>query len=165
MKEAVLVIIKPDGLKRNLVGQICEKFDQAQLDIVAMRACVATRLLAEKHYKHIKGQPFFKEVVSYLLGEFHNEKRLLAIVYCGENAIKKCRAVAGVTNPEEADPLSIRGAFGRITTKGLYENVVHVSSSKSEAEREIKLWFSPKEITTKLYPTKLDKVSKEKVWL
>ena len=150
MNEAVLVIIKPDGIKRRLIGQILDKLAQTDLDIVAMRVCVATRKLAEDHYKHIKGQPFFKEVVSYLLGEFHNEKRLVAIVYHGPNAIKKCRKIAGLTNPEEADPLSIRGAFGRITTKGLYENVVHVSSSVKEAKREIKLWFSPKEISVHL---------------
>ncbi|MCA9404594.1 MAG: hypothetical protein KC897_12470, partial [Candidatus Omnitrophica bacterium] len=82
------------------------------------------------------------------------QKKLMAVVYFGVDAIKKCRAIAGATNPEEARPNSIRGSFGRIKTDGLFENVVHVSSNKSEAKREIRLWFSPDEITRPIYPTK-----------
>lgn len=164
MKEAALVIIKPDGIKRRLIGQILDKFAQTRLDIVAMRAAIATRALAEEHYKHIKGQPFFKEVVDYLLGELHNEKRLLLVIFYGNEAIKKCRKVAGATNPEEAHPLSIRGAFGRISTKGVFENVVHVSSAKEESRREIRLWFTPEEVTVNLYPTKDNKLIKKRAW-
>jgi len=77
---------------------------------------------------------------------------------------KKVRAIAGMTNPEQADPVSIRGAYGRILTTGLFENVIHASSSSDEAEREIKLWFEPDEIVSKLYPSKevvKDKTKKE----
>jgi len=78
----------------------------------------------------------------------------MALIYWGDNAISKIRKICGATNPEEADPISIRGAYGRILTSGLYENAVHASSSREEAEREIKLWFNPDEIVYKLYPTK-----------
>jgi len=84
----------------------------------------------------------------------HDRRKVMALVYWGPDAIKKCRGMAGATNPEEADPTSIRGSYGRITTKGLYENVIHVSSDEKDAEREIKLWFNPDEIIVKLYPTK-----------
>jgi nucleoside-diphosphate kinase len=167
MKEAALVIIKPDGISKGLVGNVFTKFNQPGLEMVAIRIAKATKELAEEHYKHIKGQPFFDGVVSYLLGQFHKEKKLLAIIYYGDNAIKRCRKIAGATNPEEADPQSIRGAYGRITTKGIYENVVHVSSDKGEAKREIQIWFEPNDITVKLYPIKTVRTNganKKKVW-
>ena len=71
-----------------------------------------------------------------------------------------------MTNPEEADPVSIRGAYGRILTSGIFENVIHASSEPSEAEREIKLWFNPDEIVYELYPTKKIEMmdGKKKVW-
>jgi nucleoside-diphosphate kinase len=84
----------------------------------------------------------------------HDRRKVMALVYWGEGAITKCRQLAGATNPEEADPTSIRGSYGRITTSGLYENVVHVSSCPEDAEREIKLWFAPDEIIVDLYPVK-----------
>lgn len=167
MKEPALIIIKPDGINRGLIGNVLTKFNEAGLEMVAIRLAKATKELAEEHYKHIRGKPFFDGVVDYLLGKFHKEKKLLAIIYYGENAIKKCRALAGATNPEEADPLSIRGAYGRITTKGIYENVVHVSSDKNEARREIQIWFDPDDITVELYPTRQIKsngLNRKKVW-
>ena len=141
MKEHALVIIKPDGVKKGLVGHILDKFSQANLDLVCIRMTIATRKKAEEHYKHIKRQPFFNDVIAYLIGKLHNEKRIVVIVYYGKDAIKKCRRIAGATNPEEAHPSSIRASFGRITTKGVYENVVHVSSTREESRREIKLWL------------------------
>jgi nucleoside-diphosphate kinase len=75
-------------------------------------------------------------------------------VYQGEDAIQKIRDIVGDTNPEVANPVSIRGAYGRITTSGVFENVVHASSSPEDAEKEIKLWFKPDEIVVDIYPTK-----------
>ena len=90
----------------------------------------------------------------------------MAMVYWGKDAITKVRQLAGATNPEEADPTTIRGSYGRITTKGLYENVLHASSNELEAEREIKLWFQPEDIIIDLYPTKVieAKIEKRRVW-
>lgn len=167
MKEPALVLIKPDGISKGLVGNVFLKFAQSDLEIVAVRIAVASRSLAEKHYKHLRGKPFFEEIVDYLAGEYHKNNRLIAVIYYGSKAIEKCRQIAGATNPEEAASQTIRGSFGRITTKGVFENVVHVSSDKEEAEREIKLWFEPDEILAELYPTKIKNMNahKQRVWL
>ncbi len=167
MKEPALVLIKPDGIIKGLVGNVFLKFAQADLEIVAVRIAVASRELAEKHYKHLRGKLFFEEIVDYLAGDYHQSNRLIAAIYYGPRAIKKCRQIAGATNPEEADPQTIRGSFGRITTKGVFENVVHVSSGNEEAEREIKLWFDPDEILAELYPTRIKNMNahKKRVWL
>ncbi len=167
MKEPALVLIKPDGISKALVGNVFLKFAQSDLEIVAVRMAEASRSLAEKHYKHLRGKPFFDEIVDYLAGEYHKNSGLIAVIYYGSKAIQKCRQIAGATNPEEAAPQTIRGSFGRITTKGVFENVVHVSSDKEEAEREIKLWFEPDEILVELYPAKTKNMNayKKRVWL
>jgi nucleoside-diphosphate kinase len=134
------------------------------LDIVAAKIVKVSRQLAEQHYIMLKDKPFYEELLKYIMGEYHKRK-VMALVYWGENAIDKVRKICGSTNPEEADPVSIRGAYGRITTKGVYENVIHASTNEAEAEREIKLWFEPDEIILDLYPTKIAKKTVEKrVW-
>ncbi len=166
MIEQALILIKPDGLSKSLTGNILTRLSETKLEIVAARMTRATRKLAENHYKHLRDKPFFEEVVKYLCGEFHDRKKVMAMVYWGEDAISKCRKLAGATNPEEAESTSIRGSFGRITTRGVYENVIHVSSNREDAEREIKLWFSPDEIIVELYPSKETTLNsfKKKVW-
>jgi nucleoside-diphosphate kinase len=154
MTQATLILIKPDGLKKSLTGNILTRLSETKLEIVAAKMTRASRELAEEHYRHLKDKPFFGELIKFLRGELHNRHKVMALIYWGEDAIKKCRELAGATNPEEADPTSIRGSYGRITTSGVYENVIHVSSNEPEAEREIKLWFQPDEIIVDLYPTK-----------
>jgi nucleoside-diphosphate kinase len=157
-----LVLIKPDGLKKSLTGNILTKLAETRLIIVAARVTSVTKELAEQHYIHLKEKPFFPELLNYIQGKMYGEEyqRVLAMVYRGENAIQKVRDIAGATNPEEADSTSIRGAYGRITTKGVFENVIHASSSSSDSEREIKLWFKPFEIVGHIYPTKKTTVDK-----
>ena len=164
-REAVLVIIKPDGLNKGLIGEILSKFSKARLQIVATRLTRATRPQAEKHYQHIQHTPFFKDTVRLLMGEFHRQKEILLIIYYGTNAIKKCRNIVGATNPEEASSRSIRGSYGRVTARGVFENVVHASSSTKEAVREIKLWFEPDDIVMDLYPThtKILRIMKKRI--
>ena len=87
-------------------------------------------------------------------------KRVLALVYHGENAIYKVRRFVGATDPEKADPTTIRGKYGRVTRAGVFENVVHASESEKEAEREIKLWFRPEELVHTIYPTESKKTAK-----
>ncbi len=152
--QAVLILIKPDGLKKSLTGNILTRLSETKLEIVAAKMVRVSQKLAEEHYQHLKDKPFFPELVKYLQGELHDRKKVMALIYWGREAIEKCRGLAGATNPEEADPTSIRGSYGRILTSGLFENVIHVSSNVSEAEREIKLWFSPDEIIVDLYPKK-----------
>ena len=166
MEEATLVIIKPDGLQKSLTGNILTRLSETKLVIIAAKVKAVSRKLAEEHYKHLKDKPFFEEIVKYLMGEFHT-KRVMTLVYSGDDAIQKVRKVCGATNPEEAEPASIRGSYGRITTKGVYENAIHASSNREDAAREIKLWFEPDEIVfDNLYPTKEIVVSqqKKKAW-
>ncbi|MDD5059726.1 MAG: nucleoside-diphosphate kinase [Candidatus Omnitrophica bacterium] len=155
MGQAVLILIKPDGLKKSLTGNILTRLSETKLEIVAAKMVRVTQALAEEHYKHLKDKPFFNEIIQYLQGELHDRKKVMALIYWGPDAIKKCRELAGATNPEEAESTSIRGSYGRITTSGVYENVIHVSSNDSEAEREIKLWFAPDDVIVDLYPTKI----------
>jgi nucleoside-diphosphate kinase len=151
--QQTLVLIKPDGLKKSLTGNILTRLSETKLEIAAAKIVRVSRDLAEEHYSHMKGKPFFKELIKYIRGELHERRKVLAMVYYGEDAIRRVREIAGATNPEEADPVSIRGAYGRITTTGLYENVIHTSTNEAEAEREIKLWFEPNEIIYNVYPT------------
>lgn len=166
MNQAVLVLIKPDGLKKSLTGNILTRLSESKLEIVAAKMIRVSRGLAEEHYQHLKDKPFFNELIKYLRGELHDRRKVMALVYWGKDAIEKCRELAGSTNPEEAESTSIRGSYGRITTSGVYENVIHVSSNEAEAEREIKLWFIPEEIIVDLYATTetLEKERKKKAW-
>jgi nucleoside-diphosphate kinase len=167
MKQPALVIVKPDGIVKNLTGHVFTKFAETKLKIVALKVVRPTKNIVEEHYIHIKGKPFFKPTVDYFCGKYHHVRELIALIYYGESAIKKCRQTAGATNPEEAAPGTIRGSCGRITTTDIYENVVHVSSDVKDSKREIQLWFEPSEIIVNLYPTKTITVNKQKkrVWL
>ena len=166
MTQQTLVLIKPDGLKKSLTGNILTRLSETKLEIAAAKMVRVSRELAENHYGHMRDKPFFEELIEYIMGELHDRRKVLALVYYGENAIKKVRELSGATNPEEADPVSIRGAYGRVTTQGVYENVLHTSTNEAEAEREIKLWFKPDEIIFDVYETEtiIRTKVKEKVW-
>lgn len=161
MMQQTLVLIKPDGLKKSLTGNVLTRLSETKLDIVAAKIVKVSRELAEKHYSHMKDKPFYEELLKYIMGEYH-KKKVMALVYWGEDAISKVRNICGATNPEEADSVSIRGAYGRITTKGVYENVIHASTNEGEAEREIKLWFEPDEVIIDLYPVRIVKEKLER---
>jgi nucleoside-diphosphate kinase len=167
MVNQTLVLIKPDGLKKSLTGNILTRLSETKLEIVAAKIVRVTRELAERHYAHLKEKPFFEELIRYIMGELHSRRKVMAMVYWGEGAIEKVKELAGATNPEEADPVSIRGQFGRITTKGVYENVLHASANEKEAEREIKMWFSPEEVIVDIYPVKeiVKNNVRAKVWV
>ncbi|MDR0956735.1 MAG: nucleoside-diphosphate kinase [Endomicrobium sp.] len=166
--EQLLILIKPDGIKKSLTGNILTKLSEAKMIIIGAKVVRVSRELAEAHYCQLKDKSFFSELVDYIQGYIYGEpwNRVLAFVYQGKDAISKMREIVGSTNPEEADALSIRGSYGRITTKGVYENVVHCSSDISDAEREIKLWFQPKEIIDSIYATKKILVNNEEkiIW-
>lgn len=149
-----LVLIKPDGLKKSLTGNILTRLSETKLEIVGAKMVKVSRELAEDHYCALKNEPFFQELIKYIMGEYH-KKKVMALVYWGEEAISKVREICGKTNPEEADSVSIRGSYGRITTKGVYENVIHASACEEDAEREIKLWFQPGEIIQDIYPEEI----------
>jgi nucleoside-diphosphate kinase len=152
--EQTLVLIKPDGLKKSLTGNILSRLSEAKLVIIGAKVVTVSRELAEAHYGHLRDKSFFEELIQYIMGDLHSTHRVAAFVYQGADAIQKIRDIVGDTNPENANPVSIRGAYGRITTSGVFENVVHASSSSEDSEKEIKLWFSPDEIVEDIYPSR-----------
>lgn len=153
--QQTLVLIKPDGLRKALAGEVLDRIMRSGFRIVGAKVKKVSKEMAVEHYKHLRDQPFFGELIRFIMGELHGEawSGILAFVVEGEDAIAKVRELAGATHPEKADPMSLRGAFGRITTAGVMENVLHASSDPSEAEREIKLWFEPQEILTPRFKT------------
>ncbi|MBI3601802.1 MAG: nucleoside-diphosphate kinase [Candidatus Omnitrophica bacterium] len=144
--EQVLVLIKPEGLQKAIVGDVFSQFVSSDLKLAGLKLVKASDQLAKAHYALLKDKFFYWQIVEYLTGKFHDGLPVVAMVFEGRGAIAKCRRIAGATNPEEAGPKSVRGKYGRITTKGLFENVVHVSSSTDEARREIALWFRKSEL-------------------
>lgn len=165
--EHTLVIIKPDGIKKSLTGNVLTRLSETKLRILGAKVVQVTRALAQEHYAHLKDKPFFEEVVRYICGEVYDVpyRRVLALIYSGPDAINKVRQLAGTTNPEEADATSIRGQYGRITSKGIFENVLHCSAVAVEAEREIKLWFEPDDVVEDIYPTTLVETKiKKRIW-
>jgi nucleoside-diphosphate kinase len=148
-KEKTLVLIKPDGIVKSLVGNILTAFSETKLKIVGAKVVNVNRTLAEAHYKHLKeSKPdLFEEILAYLQGKHHKTPRVMALIYEGEDAVKKIREICGETNPEKAHPITLRGKYGRInSTTGVMENVVHASDSIENALKEIGLWFKPEEI-------------------
>lgn len=147
MIERSLVIIKPDGVERGLVGEIIRRFENTGLKFVGMKMLWIDKKFAQEHYKAHKSKPFFKELV-----EFITEGPVVAFVVEGVHAVGNARRLVGHTSPHQAAPGTIRGDFAHISmayasAKGLGgKNVIHASGSKKEAEEEIKLWFKKEEL-------------------
>lgn len=144
--QATLVVIKPDAIKRGLAGAVLSRLEELRLEIIAAKAVHVNRELAETHYQHLREKPFFEELLQHIQGKLHDLSYVLAFVFWGPDAISRVRQVTGATHPEKADPLSIRGSLGRMTTQGWMENILHASESEAEAVREIRLWFAPGEL-------------------
>ena len=147
-EERTLVIFKPDAIRRGIMGAAWSKLEPLGLEIVAAKVVRVSETLAEEHYKHIRQKPFFAETVDHLRGKLHGISYVLAFVLAGPGAVERVRQVTGATNPEKAEPTTIRGAFGRNLSTGLMENVIHASSDPGEAEREITLWFKSHELVS-----------------
>ena len=148
--QATLVVIKPDAIQKRMTGAVMSRLDELGLTIVGAKVMRVSRALAEEHYKHLRQKPFFEELIQHICGQLHGVDAVLVFIYYGPDAIAKVRDLSGATNPELATPTSIRGAMGRLTTKGIFENVLHASSDEQEAEREIKLWFRAEELLVPL---------------
>jgi len=148
--EKTLVLIKPDAMLKGLTGTIISELHKIGLKIIGLKLVNVKKELAEQHYYDIEerhGKNVLEKLIKHITGELHNKENVIAIVYQGENAISKVREAAGKTNPEEADPNSIRGRYGRVHSKtDCFENLLHASSNPKEAEREIKLWFNNDEL-------------------
>jgi len=133
VSERTLVLVKPDGVERKLVGEVISRIERKGLALVALELRTLDRELATQHYAEHDGKPFFGDLV-----EFITSGPVVAAVVEGPRAIAAFRQLAGGTDPvEKATPGSIRGDFGLETQS----NLVHGSDSAESAEREIKLWF------------------------
>ncbi|UNC92444.1 nucleoside-diphosphate kinase [Candidatus Contubernalis alkaliaceticus] len=135
--EKTFVMIKPDGVQRNLVGEVIKRFEKKGLKLVAMKMLIISRSLAEEHYKEHVEKPFFEELVSFIISG-----PAVAMIWEGREAINLARNMLGKTNPSEAAPGTIRGDFGIYTGN----NVIHGSDALQSAEREINLFFKTEEI-------------------
>jgi nucleoside-diphosphate kinase len=130
--ESTLLIVKPDGVQRGLVGEVLRRVADKGLSIEAMRVMTIDRDLAERHYAEHREKPFYGELVDFI-----TSGPVVVARVSGEQAIGAWRALMGPTNPVEASPGSIRGDFATVIT----ENVVHGSDSATSAERELALFF------------------------
>jgi len=173
--EQTLVLIKPDALKLSLTGYMLSQFSEFHtgLRFAGAKIVHVTRMLAEEHYAEHKGKPFYPSLIEYIIGCIHyanepQKRRVIALVYCGPDAVKTVRNIAGPTNPHvarERSPGTVRALGTVVPVKDpdgnvvgeRMDNLVHASASDSEAEREIKLWFKPNDIMPYMhaYPTEI----------
>jgi nucleoside-diphosphate kinase len=135
--ERTLVLVKPDGVQRQLVGRILDRYEERGFKIVGLKLMHVDRGLAERHYDAHREKPFFPGLV-----EFITSAPLVAIALEGPNAISVVRAINGATRPHEAAPGTIRGDFALETA----QNIVHASDGPEAAATELALWFDDDEL-------------------
>lgn len=132
-----LILVKPDGIQRGLVGKIIARFEGRGLKLIAMKMMQMSGELAARHYAEHEGKVFYEDLVSYI-----TSGPVVAMVWEGKDAIEAARATMGVTKPVEASPGTIRGDFGLDVGR----NLVHGSDSEESAAREIDLFFVSEEL-------------------
>ena len=135
--QRTLLLVKPDGVQRQLVGRVITRFEERGLKLVGLKLVQTSRELAETHYAVHRERPFFAGLVDFI-----TSAPLVAAALEGPNAIAIVRAMNGATRPHEAEPGSIRGDFAVETA----QNLVHASDSPENAAAELALWFKPEEL-------------------
>jgi nucleoside-diphosphate kinase len=134
--EETLVLVKPDGVARNLTGEILRRIEAKGYQLVDIRLLEASRDLLTRHYEEHEGKPFFEPLV-----EFMESGPIVAIRVAGNRVIEGFRSLAGTTDPTTAAPGTIRGDLGRDWGLKAQQNLVHGSDSPESAARELALWF------------------------
>ncbi len=137
MTDRTLVLIKPDGVQRLLVGRILSRFEERGLKLVGLKLVRVDRALAERHYAVHRAKPFFGGLVDFITAS-----PLVAAAFEGPNAIAVVRTMVGATRPHEAAPGTIRGDFALETA----QNLIHASDGPETAATELGLWFAPGEL-------------------
>ncbi|MDQ6751950.1 MAG: nucleoside-diphosphate kinase [Actinomycetota bacterium] len=135
--ERTLVLIKPDGVSRNLTGAILARIEAKGYTLVELKKTDATRGQLEQHYEEHAGKPFYEPLVEFMLSG-----PVVAAIFEGERVIEGFRSMAGTTDPTTAAPGTVRGDFGRDWGLKVQQNLVHGSDSAESADREIAIWFS-----------------------
>jgi len=138
-KERSFIAVKPDGVQRNLVGEIIGRFEKKGFKLVALKMIQATKEQAEGHYEEHKGKGFFAGLV-----QFFTSGPIVAMVWEGEDVIASGRKLMGATKPKDSAPGTIRGDL----CVNMGRNIIHGSDSAASAEKEIKHWFNDKELVS-----------------
>ncbi|MEY2979400.1 MAG: nucleoside-diphosphate kinase [Prochlorotrichaceae cyanobacterium] len=135
--ERTFLAIKPDGVQRQLVGQVIQRFEAKGFTLVGLKLLQVSRELAEKHYEVHKDKPFFAGLVNFI-----TSGPVVAMVWEGDGVVASSRKIIGATNPLNAEPGTIRGDFG----VSIGRNLIHGSDAVETAQREIALWFKEDEL-------------------
>ncbi|MEY4262821.1 MAG: nucleoside-diphosphate kinase [Actinomycetota bacterium] len=136
MSESTLVLVKPDGVKRNLIGEVIRRCETKGYVVADLKLINASRELLAAHYAEHEGKPFYEPLVEFMMSG-----PVVAIRLEGNGVIEGFRSLAGATNPTVAAPGTIRGDLGRDWGLKVQQNLVHGSDSAESAERELALWF------------------------
>jgi len=137
--ERTLILVKPDGVQRGLIGQVIGRFETRGLKLIGMKFIQMSEELASKHYAVHEGKPFYEGLVSYIVSG-----PVVAMVWEGNGAIAAARSTMGATNPVAAAPGTIRGDFGM----EIGRNLVHGSDSPENGAKEVALFFSAEELVS-----------------
>lgn len=135
--ERTLVLVKPDGVQRGLVGEVIARLERRGLKLTAAKFMQVSRALAEEHYAIHKGKPFYDGLVKYI-----TSAPVMAMVWEGPNSVAAVRQTMGATRPYEAAPGTIRHDFALTVGR----NLTHASDSPENGEKETALWFKPEEL-------------------
>jgi nucleoside-diphosphate kinase len=137
--EKTFLMVKPDGVQRQLIGEIVGRFERKGLQLVGAKLMTIPVDLAEQHYGEHKGKPFYDDLVSFI-----TSGPVFAMVWQGENVVELTRKMMGKTNPKDAEPGTIRGDYSMFVSK----NIIHGSDSPESADREVALFFNENELVT-----------------
>ena len=137
--ERTFIMIKPDGVQRNLVGEVVSRFETKGFTLVGMKLVQVSRELAEQHYGVHKERPFFGSLVDFIISA-----PVVAMVWEGDGVVASARKLIGATNPLAAEPGTIRGDFG----VSIGRNIIHGSDAIETAQSEIALWFKEGELVS-----------------
>ncbi|MDP9735857.1 MULTISPECIES: nucleoside-diphosphate kinase [unclassified Curtobacterium] len=135
--EETLVLVKPDGVARQLTGEVLRRIETKGYEIVDLKMVTASRELLDQHYEEHQGKPFFEPLV-----EFMQSGPVVAVRVAGNGVVAGFRSLAGTTDPTSAAPGTIRGDLGRDWGLKVQQNLVHGSDSPESAARELALWFA-----------------------
>ena len=134
--EKTLILVKPDGVRRQLIGEVISRIEAKGYLVTSLRMMQADRALLERHYEEHKGKPFFEPLVEFMMSG-----PIVAMVAEGNRVIEGFRSLAGVTDPTVAAPGTIRGDLARDQGTQVVQNIVHGSDSPESAAREIEIFF------------------------
>jgi nucleoside-diphosphate kinase len=135
--ERTLILVKPDGVRRNLIGEVIRRVETKGYNVVALKLVQADRSILAAHYAEHEGKPFYEPLVEFMMSG-----PVVAIIAEGNRVIEGFRKLAGATDPTVAEPGTIRGDLARDQGTKVVQNIVHGSDSVESATREIGIWFA-----------------------